>query len=138
MNKKTKILILSAVALLVVVLVLVILRIRGRKADGDESGSAGSVFSSLFRKKVSLKDSYRLNNNYVVWVVDNPEDASDSDTFYQGTLDYVLVPAGAEQVTDSGGYVWTPVTGVGLYINGSRVKTMFGKTRYIESKYLAL
>lgn len=138
MNKKTKI-ILSAVALLAVAIVIIIVvRRRGRKADGSESGSTGSVLSGLFRKKVYLKDGYRLNNNYVIWIVDNPEESLGSDTFYQGTLDYVLVPSGATQTTDSGGFVWTPVTGVGLVVHGKKVKILFGKTRYIESKYLSL
>lgn len=138
MNKKTKILILSAVALLVVVLVIVILRRRGRKAGYDSGYSSGDAVSSILRKKTYLKDRYRLNNAYTIWVVDDPEVSSDSDTYYQGVLEYVFVPAGAGQVTDSAGYVWTPINGVGLKLNGKSVKTNYDAIRYIESKYLSL
>lgn len=137
MNKKTAIYLSVASLLILVIIVILAIRRRGRKAEEGQQ-SNGSGLSSLFRKKVFVKDPYRLNNNYTIWVVDNPEESLDTDTFFNGSLEYVYVPAGASSVTDSAGYSWYPITGVGYVVNGQRGKTVYKSNRYIESKYLSL
>lgn len=116
MNKRSKTIILSAVALLAVVLVLVIVRRRGRK--------------------VYLSDKYRLNDSYYIAV--RPEDDWENYIYYNGTLDYVIVPHNARTVS-SDGSEFIQVSGVGELGSDGKVRRMkLSGAQFIDKRYLNL
>lgn len=114
--KKKEILLLSAAALLVIVTIIVIIRRRGRK--------------------VFLKDKYRLNNAYYVEV--HPENDWDNYIFYNGTLDYVIVPRKARTVS-SDGSEFIQVTGIGELGSDNKIRRMRLKgAQFVDTRYLNL
>ena len=119
MKKTTKILSLSAAALLVLVVAIILIRRRGRK--------------------VYLKDKYRLNNKYQIWI--HPENDWFNYLYYEGTLDYVIVPFNAQEIS-SDGKDYIRISGIGELQSDDRVrKLMFNRRKgnfFIEKSYLNL
>ncbi len=116
MKKNSEILLLSVAALLVVVAVVVIVRRRGRK--------------------VFLKDKYRLNGNYYINV--HPEGNWEDFIYYNGTMEYVVVPFKAETV-DSDGTTYIQVSAIGELGSDGKVRRMKLKgSNYVDTRYLEL
>lgn len=119
MKRSAKILSLSAAALLVVVVSIILIRRRGRK--------------------VYLKDKYRLNRNYQIWI--HPESDWFNYLYYEGTLDYVIVPHNAEE-TSSDGKEYIQITGIGELQSDDRIRrNIFSRKKgkfFIEKNYLNL
>lgn len=114
MTKSTKILSLSAAALLAVIVLIVIVRRRGRK--------------------VFLNDKYRLNNQYYIYI--HPEDDWNNTLYYNGTLDYVIVPHNAQTV-ESDGTVFVQISGIGELGSDGKVRRMNLKgSQFIDTSYL--
>lgn len=115
MKKNGKILVVAAALLAVLIIVAVMVRRRGRK--------------------VYLKPEYRLNENHVIYIV--PADGSDG-TFYQGILDYVIVPFNAEN-TDLNGQKLIQVSAVGQMLpDGRIVRVRLKGKNYIQLNVLDL
>lgn len=126
MKKSTKILSLSAAALLVLVIAVILIRRRGRK--------------------VYLKDEYK-GSDYNIYVFSS--DFSNS-VFYQGTLEYVILPFDYEKrvwvnteglVEPDGSLLkdYVPVKSVGVEQPSGRIKNIHLKGGgYIASDVLNL
>lgn len=116
MKRNANIIILSAASLLVVALVIVLIRRRGRK--------------------VYVKEPYRLNNNYQVRV--HPESDWSNFLFYEGTLDYVVVPRNA-QTLESDGSTYIQVSAIGELGTDGKIRRMSltGKN-FVDTRYLNL
>lgn len=116
MKKRTEILLLSAAALLVLVALIIVIRRRGRK--------------------VYLNDKYRLNTAYYINV--HPESNWGDFIYYNGTLDYVVVPYKAQTV-DSDGSTYIRVIAVGELGSDGKVRRMkLTGNNYVDTKYLNL
>ena len=116
MSKKTKTIILSAVALLVLMIAVILIRRRGRK--------------------VYLKDKYRLNNAYYIEV--RPEEDWENYIFYNGTLDYVVVPYKARTIS-SDGSEFVQITGIGELGSDGKVRRLRLKgSQFVDTRYLNL
>ena len=116
MKKSTKILSLSAAALLIIIFIVFIISRRGRK--------------------VYLADKYRLNNAYYINVY--PEDDWDNYIFYNGTLDYVIVPYKARTIS-SDGSEYIQVSGIGELGSDGNVRRMKLKgNMFVDTRYLNL
>lgn len=115
MEKNKKILVVAAALLAVLIIVAVVVRRRGRK--------------------VYLKPEYRLNNNHVIYIV--PADGRDG-SFYQGNLDYVIVPFNAENI-DLDGQKFIQVSGAGQMLpDGRIVRVRLKGKNYIQTNVLDL
>lgn len=116
MKKSTKILSLSAAALLVIVIAIILIRRRGRK--------------------VYLKDKYRLNNAYYIEI--RPEGDWENYIFYNGTLEYVIVPYKARTVS-SDGSEFVQVSGIGELGSDGKVRRLKLKgSQFVDTRYLNL
>lgn len=117
MKRKTEIILsLSAVALLVVAILVIVIRRRGRK--------------------VYLKESYRLNNNYYISI--HPEDNWDDYIWYNGTLDYVVIPYKARTIeSDTNTYIEVKAVGE-LGSDGKIRRLKLDKGQFIDQHYLNL
>lgn len=114
--KKKEILLLSAAALLVMIALVVVIRRRGRK--------------------VYLKDKYRLNNAYYIEV--RPEEDWENYIFYNGTLDYVVVPYKARTIS-SDGSDFVQITGIGELGSDGKVRRLRLKgSQFVDTRYLNL
>lgn len=114
--KNKEILLLSAAALLVIVTCLILIRRRGRK--------------------VYLKEKYRLNNAYYVEV--RPENDWENYIFYNGTLDYVIVPRKARTIS-SDGSEFVQITGIGELGSDNKIRRMRLKgSQFVDTRYLNL
>lgn len=114
--KKKEILLLSAAALLVIVTTIVLIRRRGRK--------------------VYLKDEYRLNSNYYINV--HPEGNWEDFIYYNGTMDYVVVPYKSSTV-ESDGSTYIQVSAIGELGSDGKVRRMKLKgSNYVDTRYLNL
>lgn len=116
MKKRTDILLLSAAALLIVIAIVIVIRRRGRK--------------------VYLNDKYRLNTAYYINV--HPENNWDDFLYYNGTMDYVVVPFNAQTV-DSDGSTYIRVIAIGELGSDGKVRRMkLTGNNYVDTKYLNL
>ena len=116
MKKRTEILLLSAAALLALVALIIVIRRRGRK--------------------VYLADKYRLNTAYYINV--HPESNWDDFIYYNGTLDYVVVPYKAQTV-DSDGSTYIRVIAIGELGSDGKVRRMNLKgNMFVDTRYLNL
>ena len=116
LNNKT--LILSAASLLVVlVIAIVLIRRRGRK--------------------VYLKEKYRLNPAYRIWIVPEVGDY-DRGKYFDGILDYVVIKPDASTLTDDNGQELVAVKAVGIQFSDSVRRFNLDGTYYIETRYLDL
>lgn len=116
MKKSMKILSLSASVIMVLVITVILIRRRGRK--------------------VYLADKYRLNNAYYINV--HPEEDWENYIFYNGTLDYVIVPHNARTVS-SDGSEYIQVSGIGALGSDGKVRRMSLKgNQFIDTRYLNL
>lgn len=116
MKLKNSTLLLSAVALLIVVVVSIILvRRRGRK--------------------VYLKEKYRLNSAYRIWIVPDVADY-DRGKYFDGILDYVIIKPNAPTLTDDNGQELVAVKAVGIQFSDSVRRFNLDGTYYIETRYL--
>ena len=114
MKKRTEILLLSAAALLFVVALIIVIRRRGRK--------------------VFLKDKYRLNPAYYINV--HPESDWSNFLYYNGTIDYVVVPFNASTV-ESDGSTYIRVIAIGELGSDGKVRRMkLTGNNYVDTKYL--
>lgn len=116
MKKRTYILLLSAAALLIVIAIVIVIRRRGRK--------------------VYLQDKYRLNPEHYVNV--HPENNWYDFIYYNGTMDYVVVPYDAQMV-DSDGSTYIRVIAIGELGSDGKVRRMkLTGNNYVDTKYLNL
>lgn len=115
---KKNIYILSAASFLVIVLiVIVIVRKRGRK--------------------VYLKEKYRLNNSYSIWINDNTDGDVTNSIYYNGLLDYVVVDNNATPIDGGNGKFYFKINAVGeQQMNGKIKRRALPNPSYIESYYL--
>lgn len=114
--KKKEILLLSAAAILVMIALVFVIRRRGRK--------------------VYLKDKYRLNNAYYIEV--RPEEDWENYIFYNGTLDYVVVPYKARTIS-SDGSDFVQITGIGELGSDGKVRRLRLKgSQFVDTRYLNL
>lgn len=114
--KKKEILLLSAATLLILTAIVIVIRRRGRK--------------------VYLKDEYRLNSNYYINV--HPESNWEDFIYYNGTMDYVVVPYNASTV-DSDGSSYIQVSAIGELGSDGKVRRMKLKgSNYVDTRYLNL
>lgn len=115
MKKSNTILILSAVVLLIVVVLIIVIRRRGRK--------------------VYLKEKYRLNPAYRIWILPDVADY-DNGKYFDGILDYVVIKPNAPTLTDDNGQGLVAVKAVGIQFSDSVRRFNLDGTYYIETKYL--
>ena len=116
LNNKT--IILSAASLLIIVVVaIVLIKRRGRK--------------------VYLKERYRLNSAYRIWIVPEVDDY-DRGKYFDGILDYVVIKPNAPTLTDNNGQELVAVKAVGIQFSDSVRRFNLDGTYYIETKYLDL
>ena len=114
--KRNNIIILSAAVLLALIgLAIVIVRRRGRK--------------------VYLKDKYRLNSAYRIWIVPDVGDY-DRGKYFDGILDYVVIAPNAPTLTNDDGGGMVAVKAVGIQFSDSVRRFNLDGTYYIETKYL--
>lgn len=114
--KRNKIIILSVASLLIIAIVAIILiRRRGRK--------------------VYLKEKYRLNTAYRIWIVPDVGDY-DRGKYFDGILDYVVIKPDAPTLTGDDGGGLIAVKAVGIQFSDSVRRFNLDGTYYIETKYL--
>lgn len=116
--KRNKIIILSVASILVILVVaIVLIRKRGRK--------------------VYLKEKYRLNTDYRIWIVPDVDDY-DHGKYFDGILDYVVIDPKAPTLTGNTGGDLIAVKAVGIQFSDSVRRFNLDGTYYIETRYLNL
>lgn len=116
MKKKTAYITMSVI--LVALIIFIVIRKRGRK--------------------VYLKEEYRLNNAYQIYTYASMDDYE--GVYYQGTLDYVVVPYGAkEEILNNSTDVYLPIIAVGQALSNGKVQRVRLKNiAYINKNWLAI
>ena len=118
MKKSAKILIVASVLIVLTVVLIVVLRRRG--------------------KKVYIKEPYRRNSNYTIYLVDRNGQIA---YHFDGALDYVIVPTKEDPMDfsddNSNLYKFSPVTEVGYILPGGKTKRQrLNGTFYIDPRWL--